>query len=114
MSSTSTTRAKSYATTSLTLSGCKEVADLSPLSELTKLKELDLSRTSVKDLAPLKALINLRSIDLSKTPVKELDILAIRAALPMLEVKKGDNSWGGAVVAPGDVEGASSSGTKAP
>lgn len=45
---------------------CTGVSDLSPLSGLSGLTELDLSYTKVTDLSPLAGLKNLRQVTLSK------------------------------------------------
>jgi hypothetical protein len=52
-----------------------KVSDLSPLSGLAKLKELDVSKTLVTDLSPLSGLANLHRINVSKTLVTDLNPL---------------------------------------
>ena len=65
----------------------KSVSDLSPLKELTHLKELDLSSTKVTDLSPLLGLKNLKILYLKNTIVPDAQVTALKKALPNLGIK---------------------------
>lgn len=63
-----------------------QVSDVGPLSELTNIEHLDLERTQVSDVRPLHGLPRLRSLDLTDTPVSDEQSVALRTALPNLEI----------------------------
>ncbi len=69
---------------SLDLSGHQELQDLTPLSKMRQLRELDLSRTQVEDLTPLRNLAYLRRLDISHTQVFNLEPLRYNDALEEL------------------------------
>ena len=50
----------------------KKLSDISPLKNLTQLKELILSYTQVSDLTPLKNLAQLKELNISNTQVADL------------------------------------------
>ena len=50
----------------------KRLSDLSPLGELSNLRDFTLRGTQVRDLTPLASLTNLQTISLSRTPVSDL------------------------------------------
>ena len=62
--------------TKLDLWNNSELDDLSPLSGLTNLQQLDCFDTQVTDLSPLAALTNLQGLDCSLTQVADLSPLA--------------------------------------
>jgi len=64
--------------TSLNLRECEQISDLSPLASLTSLTSLDLSSCQqVRDLSPLASLTSLTSLDLSRCwQVRDLSPLA--------------------------------------
>lgn len=73
----------------LDLSYCRNLSDLSPLSEITQLDDLDLSKTGVTNIEPLQPLKNLRSLDLQGCKLSDLSPLA---ELPRLETLNLANS----------------------
>ena len=58
------------------------LSDISPLSELTNLKNVYMIGSMVTDLSPLKSLKMLESVDVRNTPVPSWEVSAIKAALP--------------------------------
>ncbi len=64
-----------------------ELADLTPLAQLTALQGLNLSRTQVSDLAPLAQLTSLQSLGLGGTQVSDITPLAHLTALRGLGLK---------------------------
>lgn len=59
----------------LDLSDHPKIKDLTPLAELTSLRELDVSECRVTDLSPLKKL-KLEKLDIAKNPIKDLSPLS--------------------------------------
>lgn len=57
------------------LAGNHEISSLSPLTELTELKEIDCSNTLVTDLVPIRNLNHLEVINFSETPVADISPL---------------------------------------
>lgn len=57
------------------------IGNLQPLSELTKLEELDLSNTLIDDLTPLRNLNNLEKLNCRGTPVTILEPLRYSSSL---------------------------------
>ena len=64
------------------------VSDLTPLEKLTKLDRLDLGRTKVKDLSPLKGLTRLTELMLDSAPVEDLSPLSGMKDLEKLSINK--------------------------
>ena len=63
-----------------------EFSNLTPLSGLAKLQQLDLSHTLVTDLTPLAGLAELQQLDVSNTLITELTPLTGLAELQLLDV----------------------------
>ena len=60
------------------LGGNTNLAKISTLSNLTRLEELDLSRTKISNINPLKKLTNLKKLDLNfLDEISYTDYLAI-------------------------------------
>ncbi len=73
---------------SLSVAGCKSVADLSPLAGMTGLTKLNLARTAVKDLSPL-ANLPLVELILDDCPkITDVKILANCTSLEVLVLPK--------------------------
>ena len=70
----------------LTVPCFTKVTNLAPLSKLTKLKRLWLSRTPVTNLTPLSKLTNLKRLRLIDTRVGKSQVAALKKALPGLQV----------------------------
>ncbi|HEY9045637.1 MAG TPA: leucine-rich repeat domain-containing protein [Ohtaekwangia sp.] len=68
----------------LDLSRNKYIQDLEPLTELTKLRALNLSNTAITDLSALRNLSDLQELNLSNTKIT--DISALRYAEKMLKL----------------------------
>lgn len=64
------------------------VADLKPLEKLTKLDRLDLGRTRVRDLSPVGKLVNLTELQLDDTSVDDIGPLAACTKLEKLSIKR--------------------------
>lgn len=65
-----------------------EVCDLSALSKLTKLRQVDLAFSDVADLAPLSALTALEYLDIRRIPVDEISVIADLPNLMELHISK--------------------------
>ena len=63
-----------------------EVTDLTPLGNLKKLEELDISETQVTDFTPLENLTNLKRLWLDGTPVTDAQVKQLQQALPNCEI----------------------------
>lgn len=63
-----------------------EIRDLTPLSKLTKLRELRIANTQVTDLAPLASNRSLKVLDLGNTPVSDLAPLRKLVSLERLHL----------------------------
>lgn len=61
-----------------------QVADLSPLAELSNLQILDLCGTQAGDISPLTTFNNLKSLDLTQSHVKDISPLATLSSLRSL------------------------------
>lgn len=61
--------------TTLNLSGCTALRNLDGLEELTNLRYLGLSRTSVDDLSALEGLTQLETLRLAQTKVRDVTVL---------------------------------------
>ena len=61
--------------TKIDLSGDVSISDLSPLTKLSALQEVNLARTPVSDLMPLRNLNNLQQLNISYTAVSSLEPL---------------------------------------
>ena len=57
----------------LGLTNNKQLSDIRPIANLTKLKRLSFAGTKVQDLTPLAKLINLRTLHFWVTPISDLD-----------------------------------------
>jgi internalin A len=66
----------------------KQVSDLSPLSALVNLQVLNIWRTQVSDLSPLSSLTNLRTLNVSETRVSDLSPLSSLTNLRTLNVSE--------------------------
>lgn len=64
------------ALTELVLFENHQIIDISPLSGLTNLRELDLSGNQISDLTPLAKLTNLTELQLSRNQISDLRPLA--------------------------------------
>ena len=62
------------------------LSDLTPLSMMPNLQELDLSYNQISSLQPLMNLTNLRTLRLSGNPLSITEINALAYALPNCEV----------------------------
>jgi len=69
-----------------------EVSDVSPLAELTKLKQLYLYNTQVSDVRPLAKLSKLEVLDLNGTQVSDVSPLAKLTNLEMLYLRDTKNA----------------------
>ena len=65
------------------------VSDLTPLSGLTSLKILELSRNQVQDISPLAGLLKLEELDLSDNKIR--DISALHSLQHLKQLKLGEN-----------------------
>jgi Leucine-rich repeat (LRR) protein len=76
--------------TSLNLSDCENISDLSPLASLTQLTSLNLARcTRISDLSPLARLTQLTSLDLTRcTRISDLSPLARLTQLTSLDLTR--------------------------
>ena len=63
-----------------------QVADVSPLADMTTLFHIELGSTQVADIAPLAGLVNLAYLDLSDTPVSDVSPLAELKNLKQLDL----------------------------
>ncbi len=54
----------------------KDIEDLSPLKNLSKLKDLGLGKTKISDLSPLQNLTQLQDLELYKTAITNIDALS--------------------------------------
>ncbi|WPP51050.1 leucine-rich repeat domain-containing protein [Catalinimonas niigatensis] len=57
----------------LVISDNREIWDLSPISELVNLKDLELTNTAVSDLSPLSQMISLEKLVCARNPIKSLE-----------------------------------------
>lgn len=73
---------------SLDLSGGSFFLDLRPVSELKKLKYLNISQTSILSLEPIRSLIKLKSLDASNTPISNLEYLKYCENLEVINLSK--------------------------
>jgi Leucine-rich repeat (LRR) protein len=69
------------------LSGDVMISDLSPLSKMSALQEVNLKGTPVSDLMPLRNLNNLRILNISNTAVSSLDPLHYCTHITALNIK---------------------------
>lgn len=67
--------------------GMTALSNFDPLTTLTRLKDLDLSRTLIDDLSPLIPLSSLHFLDLYGTKVKDLEPLKMFTCLRLLNVR---------------------------
>ncbi|GAB4345760.1 MAG: hypothetical protein OHK0038_25950 [Flammeovirgaceae bacterium] len=75
-------------TESLDLSGRKDIEDLSPLTKMTNLKFLDVSKTSVSDIAPLRSMTKLEIFRCAETMISDLSYLRHSLDLRELNANK--------------------------
>jgi hypothetical protein len=69
------------------LYGQMPIQDLSPLSSCTRLTALDLSfHFEIKDLAPLSTVSGLRELQLSRTSIRSIETLASLSQLSYLDI----------------------------
>ncbi|MEW6664614.1 MAG: leucine-rich repeat domain-containing protein [Thermodesulfobacteriota bacterium] len=71
----------------LSLSGCKQITDISHVARLTGLKTLDISRCPIQDISPLGVLAGLESLDLrgcDKLAGEQVN--SLRRALPKCKI----------------------------
>ena len=71
----------------LYLWGNSSISDLSPLSELTNLRELNLRTNQISDLTALSNLTQMRELGLSHNQISDLSPLAMLTDLTILEVE---------------------------
>ncbi|MGY6561666.1 MAG: leucine-rich repeat domain-containing protein [Luteibaculaceae bacterium] len=72
--------------TQLDLSSNKEIAELTAIKQLYKLKELNLRNTDIKDISPLANLALLEKVDFSKTQIDSLESLKSLSSIKWLSV----------------------------
>ncbi|MDR3056775.1 MAG: hypothetical protein LBU84_01375 [Prevotella sp.] len=78
----------------LSLSGIKTLEEMTPLSSVYTLKELNLANTNISDISFLKPLINLRKLTISLTPVSNISVLPELPALTFLDISDTSlDSW---------------------
>lgn len=78
----------------LSLSGIKTLEEMTPLSSLFTLKELNLANTNISDLSFLKPLVNLKKLTISLTPVRNISVLPELLALTFLDISDTSiDSW---------------------
>ena len=65
------------------------VADLSPLSGVSTLRVLDLTRTQVRSLRPLHGLARLKQVSVGRCPLDDGEVAALRAAIPGINIVEG-------------------------
>lgn len=70
----------------LSLAGIKDFDDLSPVSSVNTLRELNLANTNVSDISFLRPLNNLRTLTISLTPVQDISVLPELSALTVLDI----------------------------
>ena len=73
--------------TRIDLSGQRSLNDVTPLSKLSELREVNLQGTSVSDLTPLRNLNKLEVLDISHTGVTSLDLLRFCSGLRELKLR---------------------------
>ena len=62
------------------------IADLSPIADITSLRDLSLSNNLIRDLAPVSGLARLRTLDVFGSPVRDLTPLTGLASLRKLVI----------------------------
>lgn len=62
------------------------IGNLQPLSEITKLEEINISNTLIDDLSPLRNLNNLEKINCSGTPLTNMEALRYSSALKEINI----------------------------
>ena len=75
--------------TRLSLDGNRDITDLSPLSQLTNLKDLNLSNTGATDLSPLAGLTNLTKLNIANPDISDLSPLSNLTNLTTLYLDDG-------------------------
>ena len=74
--------------TRVSIDGCKEVSDLSPLSELKGVKELSAEGAEqIVDLAPIAGLVDIEKLSVAKTGVESLAPIKALTKLTKLDVR---------------------------
>lgn len=74
-------------TSSVDLSGRKNITDLTPISRLSDLKSVNISGTAVADLMPLRNMNKLESLDISGTHISTLEPLRYCLLLNKLKMR---------------------------
>lgn len=64
------------------------LSDISAISQLTKLKDIDFYQNNISDLTPLSGLVNLKSLVLQKNKIQDLTPLATLTNLEYLAIGK--------------------------
>ncbi len=77
-----------WATEELDISKYAFIASISPLSKLTQLKNLNISKTAVDDLTPIRNLTRLETLDFSETRVLTIEGLRFAIGLKNLNFDK--------------------------
>ncbi len=77
-----------WAMESLDLSAYTNLAEITPLSKLTELRTLNISKTSVESLMPIRNLTRLETLDFSETPVINIESLRFAINLKNLFFNK--------------------------
>ncbi|WP_185152707.1 leucine-rich repeat domain-containing protein [Fulvivirga aurantia] len=73
-------------TDTLDISDNKYVISIDALANLTDLKSLSLSNTSIKDVAPLRNLTDLEHLDLSRTDIEDISMIKYCRALKSIDL----------------------------
>lgn len=73
----------------LYLNGCTNVADFSPLGEVSSLKHLGLGQTNIEDLSPLSKMSSLTWLNIQNTKVYDLDPICRIASLKHISLTQG-------------------------
>ena len=75
--------------TQLSLDGNRDITDLTPLSQLTNLKDLNISNTGAADLSPLSGLTNLTKLSIANPEISDLSPLSNLTNLTILYLDDG-------------------------
>ncbi len=68
------------------------ISDITPLAQLTQLRELNLSHNNISDITPLAQLTQLRELDLARNKISDITPLAQLTQLTSLDLNDNDIS----------------------